>query len=184
MALKVALKVAKLILAVLIIIDSISFVYAENFTNSVKDKKTAAIIYQLYFFIEFNNNTNSEAQFCFIGEQGLNIGKIIQKTHKKRSSNSTLDLQVSNWKSPATIPTGHCHIIYSENAISDEKEAYKTLSRESMTITDNPDLAKTGNTAAISFKGTSASFIFSRKKLRRASFEVNHQLIRASNVVP
>lgn len=164
-------------------IDSTS---GESFPD-VKAKKTAAIIYQLYFFIDFDNaqydaQNDVQPEFCFVGEESFGIGEVLKQTQESRKRNT--DVSISYWQQTKDVPLSYCHIIYNAKPNTADKEITKALSKASMTITTGPNLKETGNIASISFQGTAVTFVFSRKHLRRSSLEVNHQLIRASIVVP
>ena len=154
-----------------------------NGNPDIKAKKTAAIIYQLFFFIDFNNaQKEAQPEFCFVGEKSFLIGEILKKTHESRKQ--SIDVSISNWQQASDVPLSYCHIIYNADPKPSDKEIIKALSEESMTIANNVNLKETGNIASISFQGTAVTFVFSRKHLRRSSLEVNHQLIRASVVIP
>ena len=154
-----------------------------NGNPDIKAKKTAAIIYQLFFFIDFNNaQKEAQPEFCFVGEKSFRIGEILKKTHESRKQ--SIDVSISNWQQASDVPLSYCHIIYNADPKPSDKEIIKALSEESMTIANNVNLKETGNIASISFQGTAVTFVFSRKHLRRSSLEVNHQLIRASVVIP
>lgn len=149
--------------------------------ESIETIKTAALIYKLYFYVDFPS-TSDTPQYCFVGTNSFNVAKVLTKQQMNQQLNRKI--KISKWQSPSEIDPKMCNIIYSAPTQADQKEIFLELSKLALTVSDSVELRETGHISSITYQDQEAVLSFSRKNLKRSAILVNSQLIRHSELRP
>ncbi len=157
--------------------------YSDQTVNveAINVSKTAALIYKLYFFVDFPSSSDIP-KYCFVGKNSFGVAKVLLDQQKNNQLNTKI--KVSKWQSSSEIDPKMCNVIYSAPSSADDKDLFQELSKLILTVSNSVELRETGHISSITYQDQEAVLSFSRKNLKRSAILVNSQLIRNSDLRP
>ena len=141
---------------------------------SIENRLKAALIYKMGLYVTWNDSP-SQVNYCFIGEQAEQISSILRRENEQ--GKLLKNVKIIQKPSIEEVALYECQVLFAPDIDSDDSELYQNISMSTLTITSKHRELKNGIIASIEIKNRKPHLAVSKQNLKRSNIRIDTRLL-------